>query len=128
MEGAVSEKRKAFAAAHRSDEDRQVYIPASRCTSSVIAKAKAETWQTICSSLSPKSNLKTVYSLLHYITGSPSSSSSSPNFRNCSQCSPRESASVYAAYLRSHFSVSQPKTVRSKAQPPLAQTKLPIPC
>ena len=29
MESAVSERRKAFAAAHRSDEDRQVYISAS---------------------------------------------------------------------------------------------------
>ena len=37
----------------------------------------------------------------------------SPNFPNCS--SPRESASVYAAYLRSHFSVSQPKALRSRA-------------
>ena len=37
-----------------------------------------------------------------------------PNFPNCS--SPRESASVYAAYLRSHFSVSQPKALRSRAR------------
>ena len=29
VEGAVSERRKAFAAAHRSDEDRQAYISAS---------------------------------------------------------------------------------------------------
>ena len=41
---AVSERRKAFAAAHRSDEDRQAYISASRRASSVIAKAKAEAW------------------------------------------------------------------------------------
>ena len=34
-------------------------------------------------------------------------------FPNCS--STRESALVYAAYLRSHFSVSQPKTRRSRA-------------
>ena len=54
VEGAVSERRKAFAAAHRSDQDRQAYIAASRCASSVIAKAKAEAWQTTCSSLSPK--------------------------------------------------------------------------
>ena len=33
---------------------------------------------------------------------------------NCS--SPRESASAYAAYLRSHFSVSQPKALRSRAR------------
>ena len=42
VESAVSEKRKAFAAAHRSDEDRQACISASRRASSVIAKAKAE--------------------------------------------------------------------------------------
>ena len=40
VEGAVSERRKAFAAAHRSDKDRQAYISASRRASSVIAKAK----------------------------------------------------------------------------------------
>ena len=113
MEGAVSERRKAFAAAHRSDDDRQAYISASRRASSVIAKAKAEAWQTTCSSLSPRSNPKSVHSLLRSIAGSSSSSSSSPNFPNCSSL--RESASVYAAYLRSHFSVSQPKALRSRA-------------
>ena len=111
VEQAVSERRRAFATAHRSDEDRQAYISASRRASSVIAKAKAEAWQTTCTSLSPKSNPKSVHSLLRSITGSPSSSSSSPN---CS--SPRESASVYAAYLRSHFSISQPKALRSRAR------------
>ena len=55
-----------------------------------------------------------LHSLLRSIAGSPSSSSSSPNFPNCS--SPRESASVYAAYLRSHFPVSQPKALRSRAR------------
>ena len=111
VEEAVSERRKAFAAAHRSDEDCQAYISASRRASSVIAKAKAEAWQTTCSSLSPRSNPKSVHSLLRSIAGS---SSSSPNFPSCSF--PRELASVYAAYLRSHFSVSQPKTLRSRAR------------
>ena len=64
-------------------------------------------------SFSLKSNPKTVYSLLRSIAGSPSSSSS-PNFPNC--FSPKESASVYAAYLRSHFSISQPKALRSRAR------------
>ena len=41
VESAVSERRKAFAAAHRSDEDRQAYISACRRASSVIAKAKS---------------------------------------------------------------------------------------
>ena len=124
MECAVSERRNAFAAAHRSDEDRQAYIFASRRASSIIAKAKAEAWQTTCSSLSPKSNPKSVHSLLRSIAGSPSSSSSSPN------CSfPRELASVYAAYLRSHFSVSQPKTLRSRARgylPELCRATCPV--
>ena len=110
MESAVSERRKASAAAHRSDEDCQAYISASRRASSVIAKAKAEAWQTTCSSLLPKS----VHSLLRSIAGSPSSSSSSPNFLNCS--STRESALVHAAYLSSHFSISQPKALRSRSR------------
>ena len=114
VEEAVSEKRKAFAAAHRSNEDRQAYISASRRASSVIAKAKAEAWQTACSSLSPRSNPKSVHSLLRSIAGSPSSSSSFSNFPNCS--SPTESASVYAAYLKFHFSISQPKVLRSRAK------------
>ena len=113
VEEAVNERRKAFAAARRSDEDRQDYISASRRASSVIAKAKAEAGQTTCSSLSPRSNPKSVHSLLRSVADSSSSSSTSPNVPNCS--SPRESASVYAAYLRSHFSVSQPKALRSRA-------------
>ena len=111
VEEAVSERRKDFAATHKSDKDRQAYISTSRRGSSVIAKAKAEAWQTTCSSFSPKLNPKTVYFLLRSIAGFPSSS---PNFPNCS--SPRESASVYAAYLRSHFSVYQPKALCSRAR------------
>ena len=118
MEQAVSERRKAFAAAHRSDEDRQAYISAFRRASSVIAKAKAEAWQTTCFSLSPKSNPKSVHSLLRSIAGSPSSF---PNFPNCS--SPRESALVYADYLRSHFSVSLPKALRSRARDYLSELR-----
>ena len=117
MENAVSERRKAFAAAYRSDEDRQAYISASQRASSVIAKAKAEAWQTTCSSLSPKSNPKSVYSSLRSIADSPFSSSSSPNVPNFPNCSfPRQSASIYAAYLRLHFSVYQPKALCSRAR------------
>ena len=121
VEEAVGERRRAFATAHRSAEDRQAYISASRRASSVIAKAKAEAWQTTCTSFSPKCNPKSVHSLLRSIAGSPSSSSSSPNFPNCS--SPRKSASVYAAYLRSHFSVSQPKALRSRARGYLSELR-----
>ena len=114
MEKAISERRKAFAAAHRSDEDCQAYISASRRASSVIAEAKAEAWQTTCSFLSPKPNPKSVYSLLRSVAGSSSSSPSSPNFPNC--CPLKESVLVFADYLRSHFSVSQPKALRSRAR------------
>ena len=62
-----------------------------------------------------------MHSLLRSIAGSPSSSSSSPNFPNCS--SPRESALVYAAYLRSHFSVYQPKALRSRARGYLSELR-----
>ena len=117
VEGAVSEIRKAFAAAHRSDEDHQAYISNSQRTFSVIAKAKAEAWQTTCSSLSSKSNPKTAFAL----SLASSSSSFSPNFSNCS--SPRESALVYAAYLRSHFSASQPKILRSRARDYLSELR-----
>ena len=121
VEGAVSEGRKAFASAHRSDKDRQAYISASRRASPVIAKIKAEALLTTCSSLSSKSNLKSVHSLHRSIVGSPFSSSSSPNSPNCS--SPGESASVYAAYLRSHFSVSQPKALRNRARGYLSELR-----
>ena len=121
VEQAVSERRRAFAAAHRSDEDLQAYITASRRASSVIAKAKTEAWRATCSSLSPNSNPKSVHSLLRSIAGSPSSSLSSPNFPNCP--SPRESASFYAAYLRSHFSVSQPKALCSRARGYLSELR-----
>ena len=63
-----------------------------------------------------------MHSLLCSIAGSPSSSSSSLNFPNCS--SPRELASVYAAYLRSHFFVFQPKALRSRARGYLTELRL----
>ena len=95
----------------QTDKDLQAYISPFRHASSVITKAKAETWQATSSSLSPKFNPKSVYSLLHSVAVS---SSSSPNFPNCS--SSRESALVFSDYLRSHFSVSQPKALCSRAR------------
>ena len=44
-----------------------------------------------------------------------------PNFPNCS--SPTESASIFAAYLRSHFSVSQPRVLRSRARSYLSELR-----
>ena len=80
----------------------------------LFVKAKAEAWQTTCSSLLSKSNPKSVYSFLHSVAASSSSSFSSPNFPNCS--SSRISALVFADYLRSHFAISQPKALRSRAR------------
>ena len=53
-------------------------------------------------------------SFLNSIAGSLSSSASSPHFTNC--FSLRESALVFVDYLRSHFSVSQPKALQGKAR------------
>ena len=64
---------------------------------------------------------KSVHSLFRSIAGFPSSSSSSPNFPNCSFL--RESALVYTAYLRSYFSVSQTKTLRSTARGYLSELR-----
>ena len=110
MEEAVGERGTTFAAVHRRNEDCQAFISASRYASSVITKAKA--WKATCSSLSPQSDPKSVYSLPS-VAGF-SSSFSSPNFSNCSF--PRESASVFADNLKSYFSVSQPNTLRSRVK------------
>ena len=59
--------------------------------------------------LSPKINPKFLYSLFHSVAGSSSSSSSTLNFLNCSSL--RKSTSVFADYLRSQFSASQPNAV-----------------
>ena len=71
-------------------------------------------------SLSPQSNPKSVYSFLRSAAGS---SSSSPNFPNCS--SPRESAPVFADYLTSHFSASRPKALRSRVRDYLSSSMEP---
>ena len=64
MKEAVSKRRKAFAADHRSDKDCQAYISAFRRVLSVIAKVEA--WQATCCSLSPKSNVN-LYNLSFFL-------------------------------------------------------------
>ena len=98
-----------------------LYISTCRRASSVIAKAKVEAWQTTLASLLPKSNPKFVYSLLRSVTGSSSSSSSSPNFPSCS--SPRELASAFTNYPKSNFSVLQPKALSSRARGYLSELR-----
>ena len=78
-------------------------------------------------------SLLNLYSFLRSVAGSSSSSSSSsPAFSN--YFSPREFASVFADYLRSHFSVFQPKvsltdpvvTCASSAGPHALKTLVPL--
>ena len=114
---AVAKRRKTFAKAHCSEEDRQHYIATSRYTSTVITKAKAKSWQNTCSSLSPKTRPSEVFSLLCTISGSPSPTTSDlPNFPNCH--TPVDCANHLSSHLQSHFSTQTPKPFRSteKAQ------------
>ena len=68
-------------------------------------------------SLSPKS----VYFLLRFVAGSFSHFPPLQSFPNCSSL--KESASVFADYLRSHFSASQPKALGSKAKGYLSELR-----
>ena len=121
VEEADSEIPNAFAAAHRSNENRQAYFFASRRASSVIAKAKAETWQATCFFLSPKSSPISVYSTLCSVANSSTLSSSSPKFLICSTL--WDLALVLADNLRSYSSVSQTKTLRNKARGYLSELR-----
>ena len=114
---AVAKRRKAFAKAHCSEEDRQHYIATSRYTSTVISKAKAKSWQNTCSSLSPKTRPSEVFSLLRSISSSSFPTTSDlPNFPNCH--TPVDCANHLSSHLQSHFSTQTPKPFRSteKAQ------------
>ena len=85
------------------------YISISKCTSTVISMAKAESWQKICSSLSPKIRPNEVFFLLRSISGSPSSIPSDlPNFPSCHI--PVDSVYQISFHLRSHFSTQTTKS------------------
>ena len=89
----------------------------------MITKAKAQSWQKTCSSLSPKTRLSEVFSLLRSISGSPSPTTSDlPNFPNCH--TPVDCANHLSLHLQSHFSTQTPKPFRSseKAQMNLIRT------
>ena len=57
VEGAVGKRRKAFAAAHKSDKDCQAYISASRRASSVIAKARQKHYRQLAALFRPNLTL-----------------------------------------------------------------------
>ena len=83
-------KMQGFFSAQKSDDERQAYTSTSRHVSFVISKIRHKT----CSSLSPKSDLKSIYSMVRSVADSSSSSYSSPNFTECS--SPKKTAMVFA--------------------------------
>ena len=68
-----------------------------------ISKAKTESWQKTCSSLSPKTHPDEVFSLLRSISGLSFSSSTSdlPNFPSCH--THVDCANRLLAHLKSHF-------------------------
>ena len=109
---AISERRKVFAAARKSDDRPSgLHLRFPTCFVCHRQGQGCGMVDNLLFSLSPKSNPKSVYSFLRSVAGS---SSSSPNFPNCS--SPSESTSEFADYLKSHFSVSQPKALRSRTK------------
>ena len=95
------ERHKTFAPAHRSNEKQPAYISVSRNGTRQVCLFLLK----LILIFSP------LYCILRSIA-SCASSSSAYNFPNC--FSPWESASVYANYLRSHYSVSQPKAFPKK--------------
>ena len=65
MEEVVNERRRAFVAAHRRDENDQAYISASRHASSVIAKAKKHSMRlALLPHLNTTLNLCTIFFIL----------------------------------------------------------------
>ena len=101
---AVAKRRKSFAMAHCSKEDCQNYITILSYTSTVISKAKAELWQKTCSSVSSKTRPSEVFSLLHSISDSSSSSSNFPSCHTSVDC-----VNQLFAHIQSHFSIQTPK-------------------
>ena len=99
---------KAFAAAHRSDEDCQACISAFRFASLLSPRLRDARQLALLSHLNLTLNL---FTLLRSVTGFYLIFLL-PYVSNCS--SPRDLASVYVDYLRSHFSVSQPKALHSR--------------
>jgi len=66
---AVQDRRRAYSEAHHL-----AYVEASWRVSSVISRAKTETWQATCNNLSPRSNPRVVFNLLNTVAGKKGSS------------------------------------------------------
>jgi len=68
-----------------------------------------ETWQATCNNLSSCSNPRAVFNLLNTVAGKKGSSCD-PEILNSQ--SPKDTANIYASYLRSHFSQQTPQLYR----------------
>jgi len=77
------------------------YVEASQRASSVISKAKTETWQATCNNLFSRSNPCAIFNLLNTVAGKKGSSHDL-EFPN-SQF-PKDTANIYASYLCLHLS------------------------
>jgi len=100
----VQDRRRARFEAHRL-----AYVKASRRASSVISRAKTETWQATYNNLSPCSNPRAVLNLLNTVAGKKGSFRD-PEFLNSQ--SPKDTTNIYAFYTRSHFSQQTPQLCR----------------
>ena len=116
MEDAISERRKAFTPARRSDEDRQLTSPLPDLLRLLSPRPRLRHGRRLALLFRPNLTLN-LYTLFFALLLAPlphflpllTSPTVPPN-------SPRESASVFADYLTSHFSVSQSKALRSRAR------------
>ena len=144
MEGAVSERRKAFAAAHRSDEDRQAYISASRlallfylnlilnlCTVSFALSLALLPLLTSPTALLPGSRLRsmplTCNPTFPFLSQRPCVAEPEATFLSSIEPCALWSLTRPSALLSLPLNFLQlPPT--SPPPLPLAQTKLPIPC
>ena len=114
VEEAVSERRKVFAGAHRSNENRQAYISTSQRASSVIPKAKAEDGRRLAylSHLNLTLNLCTLSFVL---------SLALPPFLTSQAV--QEVGFNFSGCLRCHFSVPQSKVLRSRSKGQLPELR-----
>ena len=121
VESAVSERRKAFAAPHRSDEDRQAYLFVLDAPRQSSPKPRLRHGGRLALLFHRNLTLD-LYTLLFAL-----SLTLLPRLPllliSPTVLLPGESALVYAAYLRFHFSVFQPKALCSRAKGYLSELR-----
>jgi len=98
---ALRDRWRASSETHRSEAHHIAKVDSSLRASSVIYRAKAETWQATCNILSPRSNFHAAFNLFNTVAGKKNVSCDLefPKFQ-----SSIKTANTYASYFRSHFS------------------------